>query len=91
MHLVMDAMVDDDGSVRSDRSEQSKNEKIVMEPFMGMKVRGRASLHRDCEGDYLDVPSDPHLMKILSKQGLPIIIYFFVFDVYDFLASMICV
>ncbi|KAH7651550.1 Class I myosin tail homology domain-containing protein [Dioscorea alata] len=67
--MVMDAVGDDDGSVGSEKSEQSKNEKRDMEPFMGMKVRRRASLHRDCEGDYLDVPSDPHLMKILSKQG----------------------
>ncbi|KAJ4971734.1 hypothetical protein NE237_004833 [Protea cynaroides] len=39
------------------------------EPFMGMKVRRRASLHRDYKGDYLDVPSQPYLMKILEKQG----------------------
>uniref|UniRef100_A0A2P2K8V2 Myosin ID heavy chain n=1 Tax=Rhizophora mucronata TaxID=61149 RepID=A0A2P2K8V2_RHIMU len=39
------------------------------EPFMGIKVRRKASLHRDAKGDYLDVPSHPHLMKILQKQG----------------------
>ncbi|KAL5718852.1 hypothetical protein ACHQM5_011713 [Ranunculus cassubicifolius] len=39
------------------------------EPFMGMKVRRRASLHRDYKGDYLDVPSQSTLMKILDKQG----------------------
>ncbi|XP_043698440.1 myosin IB heavy chain [Telopea speciosissima] len=39
------------------------------EPFMGVKVRRRASLHRDHQGDYLDVPSQPSLMKILEKQG----------------------
>ncbi|KAK1320900.1 hypothetical protein QJS10_CPA03g00230 [Acorus calamus] len=39
------------------------------EPFMGVKVRRRASLHRAAMGDYLDVPFDPYLMKILSKQG----------------------
>ncbi|KAI4330921.1 hypothetical protein MLD38_029158 [Melastoma candidum] len=39
------------------------------EPFMGMKVRRKASLHRDYKGDYLDVPSHPFLMKILQKQG----------------------
>ncbi|XP_042480393.1 myosin ID heavy chain-like [Macadamia integrifolia] len=39
------------------------------EPFMGVKVRRRASLHRDYQGDYLDVPSQPYLMKILEKQG----------------------
>ncbi|XP_061355194.1 uncharacterized protein LOC133299720 [Gastrolobium bilobum] len=39
------------------------------EPFMGIKVRRKASLHRDYNGDYLDVPSHPFLMKILHKQG----------------------
>uniref|UniRef100_A0A1D1Z7R9 Myosin ID heavy chain n=1 Tax=Anthurium amnicola TaxID=1678845 RepID=A0A1D1Z7R9_9ARAE len=40
-----------------------------LEPFMGVKVRRRASIHRDCKGDYLDVQSNPYLMKLLSKQG----------------------
>ncbi|PIA34490.1 hypothetical protein AQUCO_03700038v1 [Aquilegia coerulea] len=39
------------------------------EPFMGVKVRRRASLHRDYRGDYLDVPSQSSLIKILEKQG----------------------
>ncbi|XP_019177777.1 PREDICTED: myosin IB heavy chain-like [Ipomoea nil] len=39
------------------------------ELFMGVKVRRKASLHRDYLGDYLDVPSHPYLMKILEKQG----------------------
>ncbi|EEF49003.1 myosin IB heavy chain [Ricinus communis] len=39
------------------------------EPFMGVKVRRKASLHRDIKGDYLDVPSHSYLMKILQKQG----------------------
>ncbi|KAJ7965403.1 myosin heavy chain-related [Quillaja saponaria] len=39
------------------------------EPFMGMKVRRKASRHREYKGDYLDVPSHPYLMKILQKQG----------------------
>ncbi|XP_031407054.1 myosin heavy chain IB-like [Punica granatum] len=39
------------------------------EPFMGFKVRRKASLHREYRGDYLDVPSHPSLMKILQKQG----------------------
>ncbi|XP_077251224.1 myosin heavy chain-like protein [Tasmannia lanceolata] len=38
-------------------------------PFMGVKVRRRASLHRDFKGDYLNVSSDPYLIKILEKQG----------------------
>ncbi|KAJ0986224.1 hypothetical protein J5N97_004580 [Dioscorea zingiberensis] len=65
----MSAKWDDEGSVGSEKSERSKNAKRDLEPFIGMKVRRRASLHRDCKGDYLDVPSDPYLMKILSKQG----------------------
>ena len=39
------------------------------EPFMGVKVRRKASRHRDYRGDYVDVPSRPYLMKILDKQG----------------------
>ncbi|KAK7385040.1 hypothetical protein VNO78_30747 [Psophocarpus tetragonolobus] len=39
------------------------------EPFMGVKVRRKASLHRDYKGDYLDVPSHDFLMKILHKHG----------------------
>ncbi|KAK9145315.1 hypothetical protein Sjap_005218 [Stephania japonica] len=39
------------------------------EPFMGVKVRRKASLHRDYRGDYLDVPSQSSLMKILEKHG----------------------
>ncbi|KAK3219680.1 hypothetical protein Dsin_013650 [Dipteronia sinensis] len=47
----------------------SENVTEGQEPFMGMKVRRKASLHRDYKGDYLDVPSRPYLMKILQKQG----------------------
>lgn len=39
------------------------------EPFMGMKVRRKASLHREYRGDYLDVPSNGFLMRILEKHG----------------------
>ncbi|KAG6753732.1 uncharacterized protein [Populus alba] len=39
------------------------------EPFMGVKVRRKASRHRDIKGDYLDVASHSYLMKILQKQG----------------------
>ncbi|XP_072967624.1 uncharacterized protein [Typha angustifolia] len=37
--------------------------------FIGMKVRRRASAQRDCKGDYIGVPSDPYLAKLLAKQG----------------------
>ncbi|KAK8686549.1 hypothetical protein V6N13_125573 [Hibiscus sabdariffa] len=39
------------------------------EPFMGIKVRRKASLRREYRGDYLDVPSRSFLMKILQRQG----------------------
>ncbi|KAL1352950.1 hypothetical protein HN51_016919 [Arachis hypogaea] len=39
------------------------------EPFMGIKVRRKASLFREYLGDYIDVPSHPFLLKILQKQG----------------------
>ncbi|GAV66239.1 Myosin_TH1 domain-containing protein [Cephalotus follicularis] len=39
------------------------------EPFMGVKARRIASRHRNYKGDYLDVPSRRHLLKILQKQG----------------------
>ncbi|OVA06374.1 Myosin tail 2 [Macleaya cordata] len=55
---------------RGNRLRPSENNVIEnQEPFMGVKVRRRASLHRDYRGDYLDVPSQPSLMKILDKQG----------------------
>ncbi|KAJ3704099.1 hypothetical protein LUZ61_007804 [Rhynchospora tenuis] len=38
--------------------------------FIGMKVaRRRASIEKDCGGDYIGVDSDKNLSKILSKQG----------------------
>lgn len=65
-----DTLEDEDeqpGGIRLRPSEN--NVKEDQEPFMGVKVRRRASLHRDYKGDYLDVPSNPYLMKILQKQG----------------------
>ncbi|CAN1264220.1 hypothetical protein LINPERPRIM_LOCUS11865 [Linum perenne] len=47
----------------------SSNVSDDQEPFMGVKVRRKASLHRDVKGGYIDVPSHPRLMKILHKQG----------------------
>ncbi|KAM7467732.1 hypothetical protein LguiB_015294 [Lonicera macranthoides] len=46
-----------------------RNTKEDQEPFMGVKVRRKASLIRDYRGDYLDVRSRPYLLKILEKQG----------------------
>ncbi|KAL1565528.1 myosin IB heavy chain-like [Salvia divinorum] len=40
-----------------------------LDPFMGVKVRRKASRLRDYQGDYIDVRPRPHLMKILEKQG----------------------
>lgn len=39
------------------------------EPFMGVKVRRKASRRHEYKGDYMDIPSRPYLMKILQKQG----------------------
>lgn len=37
--------------------------------FMSGKARRRASIHKDYQGDYLDVPSNPRLTSILNKHG----------------------
>ena len=62
------------GSIKLRPSEKNVTED--QEPFMGVKVRRRASLHRDYKGDYLDVPSQPFLMKLLGKQGERCLIWF---------------
>lgn len=36
---------------------------------MGMKVRRRSSMYRVFSADYLDVPANATLVKLLSKQG----------------------
>ncbi|KAA8533656.1 hypothetical protein F0562_030910 [Nyssa sinensis] len=56
-----------EGSIKLRPSDSNVTES--QEPFMGIKVRRKASLYRDYRGDYLDVPSRPYLMKILEKQG----------------------
>ncbi|KDP22182.1 hypothetical protein JCGZ_26013 [Jatropha curcas] len=71
--------IDDESGLNGidDKGEESRlrlkpsgsNVSDDQEPFMGIKVRRKASLHRDAKGDYLDVPSRSHLMKILQKQG----------------------
>ncbi|KAK9724721.1 hypothetical protein RND81_05G094300 [Saponaria officinalis] len=48
-------------------SDQPSAEKL--EPFMGVKARRLASMHRDYSGDYLNVSSQPLILKILDKQG----------------------
>ncbi|KAJ0099469.1 hypothetical protein Patl1_20299 [Pistacia atlantica] len=57
----------DDNSMRMRPSQNNVTES--QEPFMGVKVRRKASLHREYKGDYIDVPSRPYLMKIMEKQG----------------------
>ncbi|KAL5989237.1 hypothetical protein ACLOJK_010127 [Asimina triloba] len=56
---------------RAIRVQRTPKEGLIdeQEPFMGVKVRRKASLHRDYKGDYIDVPSHPYLIKILEKQG----------------------
>ncbi|KAL0908090.1 hypothetical protein M5K25_022560 [Dendrobium thyrsiflorum] len=63
--------VDSNGSAAGGESSPPPQAKKTEEPlpFMGMKVRRRANLLRDCHGDYIDVPSDPYLSRILRKQG----------------------
>lgn len=56
-----------DGGMRLRPSEGNVTED--QEPFMGVKVRRKTSLHREYQGDYIDVPSHPFLLKILQKQG----------------------
>ncbi|KAM1052887.1 hypothetical protein ACFX13_000468 [Malus domestica] len=36
-------------------------------PIMGIKVRRKASFHREYRGDYIDIRSNPYLMKALQK------------------------
>ncbi|CAN6483276.1 unnamed protein product [Victoria cruziana] len=52
-----------------ERVELSTSVSEVQVPFMGVKARRGGSLHREYSGDYLNVPSDPFLMKMLEKQG----------------------
>ncbi|CAL5364465.1 unnamed protein product [Camellia sinensis] len=47
----------------------SSNVTEDQEPFMGVKIRRKASRHRDYRGDYIDLQSRPHLIKVLDKQG----------------------
>lgn len=75
-----------DGGMRLRSSEGNVNED--QEPFMGVKVRRKTSLHREYQGDYIDIPSHPFLMKILQKQGyfnifffLSVFFSFFLFSV----------
>ncbi|KAL9240510.1 hypothetical protein vseg_014719 [Gypsophila vaccaria] len=48
-------------------TDQISGEKL--EPFMGVKARRLASIHRDYSGDYINVSSQPLILKILDKQG----------------------
>lgn len=62
--------VPDDEPLETIRFKSSNsNVSDDQEPFMGIKVRRKASLHRDYKGDYFNVPAHPFLMKILHKQG----------------------
>lgn len=63
-----DDSADGRGSLKLRPSQSNATEDL--EPFMGVKVRRKASRIRDYLGDYLDVQSRPYLMKILEKQGL---------------------
>ena len=50
--------------------EEGRDGSRDLQPFMGMKIRRRASIFKECiDGDYIGVDSDPYLTKILAKQG----------------------
>lgn len=63
--------MDSDGSARAGRTPLPSHPEATENPlpFKGMKMRRRVYLHRECQGDYVGVPSDPYLSKILRKQG----------------------
>ncbi|PKA55901.1 hypothetical protein AXF42_Ash014573 [Apostasia shenzhenica] len=67
----MEANAGEEGAESSPApSPQTENKENGLPlPFMGMKVRRRASLLKECHGDYVGVTSDPYLSKILAKQG----------------------
>lgn len=78
----------DSGSLKLRPSERNTTED--QEPFMGVKVRRKASLIRDYRGDYLDVRSRPYLLKILEKQGSNCFdSFYYFFDLHE-LFFMIC-
>ncbi|KAK4718472.1 hypothetical protein R3W88_016810 [Solanum pinnatisectum] len=60
---------EDAESLKLTPTDNNVTEDQNRDPFMGVKVRRKASFHRNYIGDYLDVPSRPYLMKILEKQG----------------------
>ncbi|KAH0662075.1 hypothetical protein KY284_027006 [Solanum tuberosum] len=60
---------EDAESLKLTPTDSNVTEDQNRDPFMGVKVRRKASFHRNYIGDYLDVPSRPYLMKILEKQG----------------------
>ncbi|XWS48511.1 hypothetical protein CRYUN_Cryun13aG0084300 [Craigia yunnanensis] len=64
---VQDEEQEEENGMRLRPSDSNVTED--QEPFMGVKVRRKASLRREFKGDYLDIPSRPFLMKILQKQG----------------------
>ncbi|KAL1824058.1 hypothetical protein ACET3Z_010836 [Daucus carota] len=65
-----DEETNDKISLKVKSLDKSVSRNVVnQEPFMGVKVRRKASFVRDYRGDYLDVASIPFLEKILEKQG----------------------
>lgn len=64
--VVSDSVAGDDGTESQPSDDKPAGD---LEPFMGVKARRMASFRRDYRGDYLDVASQPYLIKILDKQG----------------------
>ncbi|URD76201.1 Myosin tail [Musa troglodytarum] len=68
-----------DGGYNGEKALEAQNEeaeaKEVAEElgqFTALKVRRRAALFGECKGDYVGVPSDPFLHRILTKQDFAI-------------------
>lgn len=68
---VQDNVGEEDEQQGSSRLRPSNSNVYTEEedPFMGLKVRRMASSVADYKGDYIDVPSEPSLLKILQRQG----------------------
>ncbi|THG14530.1 hypothetical protein TEA_025267 [Camellia sinensis var. sinensis] len=72
--------VENDGGGESSMKLRPSSSNVTedQEPFMGVKIRRKASRHRDYRGDYIGLQSRPHLIKVLDKQGHPRILLFLI-------------
>ncbi|GMP24679.1 hypothetical protein CsSME_00001860 [Camellia sinensis var. sinensis] len=63
--------VENDGGGESSMKLRPSSSNVTedQEPFMGVKIRRKASRHRDYRGDYIDLQSRPHLIKAEALVG----------------------